>query len=438
MRVRFRLNQLLTRQGVTGHGRITLISDATGIERHKVSKLLDDGEDKISLRHLGELCRFLIQQCGIDPRELPAALFELEPSRLLALLRSTPTLRSCFGVRQRRHHTQAPWAAGADSYLHGKMLELLLRPEIQVRCPPSAATSRTGADERPETPEEEVLTLHSEIGHFHQEQVHAASAALLEDPAEREEELKFLKQDAERVYQILHDPVGNSAAAKRAQMVRHVALILGSVKSNPVCELSTARIFRGIPWEIHGRPLNADSTAPATTDLVKSPSDRAVPFFIRYRDGANSALKDPQIPSCYAGVRLAQSRVKCGNNAVTAGIYYETPGKLWECVPCSDTEDAAIVLFDHDRLLGNVEVVMGGFSSMATLLLGTSLEQIADQFFPPPFQTDNRAVGAFIVRFEIAPAEPSDDARSARLPQVARAPTVIPLAAEVLERRLLV
>lgn len=427
MRVRFRLNQLLTRQGIVGHGRISQISEATGIERHKLSKLLDDAEDKISLAALSELCRFLISR-GVDPHELPGALFEIEPSRFLALLRRTSTLRTCFGVRQRRRDSSLPWAAGADSYLHGKMLELVLRPEPAHFAPPAVRT---------ESAKPARWITYPEIQHFHQEQVHAATGPLPVDPEECARELALLHEDAARVDQILHDPPPGKTGARPDGLVQHVALMLGSVKSNPVCEIATARVFGGVPWQPHGRRRDDEARSRGAVPLARTPQDRAVPFFLRYRDDPGLGIKDAHIPSCYAGVKLCQQTVRCGDNSRIPGIYYETEGGEWECAPWNDVEDAAIVLLDHDRLLNNVELVMGGFSSRATLMLGDHLEQIVDHLLPATFDTPSRAVGAYVIRFSIPDGTERAAGKPPRHPHSERPPVVIPVARSALERRLL-
>ncbi|MFV0443947.1 MAG: helix-turn-helix domain-containing protein [Planctomycetaceae bacterium] len=431
MRVRFRLKQLLARQGKSDHGIITQIENSTGIERHKVSRLINGKEDKLSLEHLGQLCRFLIQDCHVDPRELPGALFELEPSKFLALLQNTPTLHACFGVRLRKEAKPFPWAAGADSVLHGKMLELLLRSEAQSRdirlqrgdVTPSLSSGDDG------------LQLHSQIRQYRQEMVHAVSLLALEDPSQRENELELLRNDAERVDAILHSPGGGPVEPRHRRPVRQVALILGSVKSNPVCELSTARGFNAVAWGTHGRSRSRQASGDESNrPLVASPQERAVPFFIRYRDGQNSQYRDPQVPSCYAGTQLCTEKVKCGHNSADAGIYFETDSGKWDWIPCSETTDAAIIYWDHDKQLGNVEVVMGGFSSLATLLLGMNVEHIVDHLFPASYETEDRAVGAFVVQFDLTGMKP--DVQNQTLPQTRSAPTVIRLAPAVLQRRL--
>lgn len=141
------------------------------------------------------------------------------------------------------------------------------------------------------------------------------------------------------------------------------------------------------------------------------------------------------IPSCHAGLSLCQQKVACGRNSTVPGIYFETEDGHWDCAPWSDTEDAAIVLFDYDRLLGNVELVMGGVSSRATLLLGDHLEQIVDHLLPAPFETNSRAVGVFIIRFRVE-RETGDGSGPHRAPPCERPPEIIPLAQQTLARRL--
>jgi DNA-binding Xre family transcriptional regulator len=429
MRVRFLLQQLLTRQGKSDHGIITEIEQATGIERHKVSRLINGKEDKVSLEHLGALCQFLIQDCRVDPRELPGALFELEPSRFLALLQNANRLHACFGVRQRKEARPFPWLAGADSFLHGKLLELLLQSETQLRAD---QRGRSEAARRGEGVE--PLVMQSQIRRYRQELVHAASLQALENDAERDQELALLRTEAERVDRLMHGADGSGRELVGRDAVKQVALILGSVKSNPVCELATARSFGALPWVEHGLRRKIREGSGHTPKLPRVPQERAVPFYIRYRDPQNSEHSDPLIPSCYAGRQLSSEKVKCGKNAAEAGIYFETDRGEWDWVPCSQKTDCAIVYYDHNRRLDNVEVVMGGFSSLATLLLGSTFSDIVDRLYPPAFQSDDRAVGVFVIQFDLTRLDFEDPQFA--LQDWSEKPKVIGIDPSVLRRRL--
>ena len=452
MQIEFRLNELLTRMKVVKHGRIAQVSGATGIERHKVSRLLEGREQRISLRHLGALCDYLIDECGVDAKELPGALFSLEPSGFLSLLQRMPTLRTCFGVRQRSSQLNVPpWSSHSDSVLHGKMLEILLR-----RLPTATSSVHEQGSEG-ESDEIAAQSNRADISHFHfhQEQVHAATRERInsDDAETREQEMKWLEADANRVYSVLHpDPrtpsQGSGPGPKPEALTRRLSLILGSVKSNPVCELSNARVFAAPAWASHGRSLAAvEKEGGRLKALPASPMDRAVPFFIRYRNGEESIseegsgegrrvpLVDPSIPSCHAGMELAKSRKYCLDDPSIPGIHYETKGG-WKALPWDKVNDAAIVLFDHDKLDNNVEVVMGGFSSRATMLLAHHMERLVDDLYPAGFVSDTRAVGVFIIPFRIDPDKDPEWGPGGKVPALTERAEPIPLDAEVLERRL--
>lgn len=419
MRVRFRLRQLLERQQKTGHGLITRIKNATTIERHKVSKLLDDKEDKISLQHLGELCRFLIEHCEVSAESLPGALFELEPDHFLELLRMKPSLRTCFGVRQRDEaKPEAPWLSGTDLFLHGKLLQLLIQRGV------------------------------NHLESFHQEQVHAPSASRINTPDTFAQEMAIVQEDAARVYAALHRRDPDSTEKDEPREVEHVTLLLGTLKSNPACELATARTFQAVPWGAHGKSVR-DARGETDSPLVKTPQQRAVPFFIRFREPTGPGdVSDPRVPSCYAGLRLAQGKVGCGDNCRKPGIYYETTAG-WECAEWNkDSRDAALIMYDYNRTLGDVEVVMGGFSSRATLLLAERLEQIAGRLLPdtldppesgedlrdpPIYATDSRAIGVFVIEFHLSKPAQTETSDVKRREVVEM--KIIPLSPDVLARR---
>ncbi|MEZ6065089.1 MAG: helix-turn-helix transcriptional regulator [Planctomycetaceae bacterium] len=428
MKVHFRLAEVLAGLGVIDRGRILRLAKETGIERHKMSRLIENSEAKVGLDDLAAICRYLIDVHGVDARDLPGMLFELEPSRFLSLLRTRTSLSTCFGVRQFALDPDIRWTSGADTYLHGRLLETLLKPEF--------ASQPIGGEERSPNGSPERLT-YSTLRQFHQEQVRAVTGPIREGDERLSESAAVLREDAERVARLMRDPRPSDVAGvgETAPAVDHAAIMLGSVKSNPVCELTVARIFNAIPWQRHGRARDA---AESDTALVQRPADRAVPFFLRYRDDRHRELADAQFHSCHAGLRLAEGPVNCGDNSTTAGIYYELDSGEWECIPSSTTRDAAVVLYEFDTRHRNMEVVMGGFSSDATLALAMHLETIADRLYEGHYQDAERIVGVYVIdlhftaRTRTAPAM----AGVSQLPELTQPPEVIPLSSEVIARRL--
>ena len=77
---------------------------------------------------------------------------------------------------------------------------------------------------------------------------------------------------------------------------------------------------------------------------------------------------------------------------------------------------------------------MSGFSGRATRLLARSLANRGEEFWPPIYQANYQQVGAFIVQYEAATEESTID-DILRTDEIGN-PTVIPLAEEVIARRL--
>jgi hypothetical protein len=185
-------------------------------------------------------------------------------------------------------------------------------------------------------------------------------------------------------------------------------IIMGSLKSNSVTELAFARAFKAQPF--------------VSQDAVARARDRSCPIFYRYRD------HDVQPPSCCGGVRLSKSE-----EAMQPGIYYEDPKKKqWVCCPVDSSHDAALVYYVNRPLLGRLELVMGGFSGIATLQLSSNLPRLAHEFWPPAYSTPNLQVGLYVVRMIYRDRSPGADRFDVKLEEI----EVIPLAKSTLVRRL--
>ena len=190
---------------------------------------------------------------------------------------------------------------------------------------------------------------------------------------------------------------------------RSKALVcLGSMKSNPVCELVLASAFGANPFAEDGPPEN--------------PSDRRCPFYMRYRP------KDPHPASCAGGLRLSLSEP-----GDTPGIWYETASGKWECLPSEpNRRDAAVVFYINRPAQGRHEMMLGGFSGLATRLLSNTLAEEGSRFWPPAV-LGGVEIGAFLVEYIHEPLPPGDQDFFS-IPKV-ESMRIIPLDPEVFQRR---
>ena len=185
---------------------------------------------------------------------------------------------------------------------------------------------------------------------------------------------------------------------------------LGSVKSNPTVELVLANAF--------------GCDAFVTQDNVSKATERACPFFLRYRD------RDPHPPACSAGMQLSKSE-----RAEEAGLYYETADGSWAFAGgATPGRDAALVFYIFRESLGRLEMVLSGFSGRATRLLARTLAHRAEDFWPPIFHENYLQVGAYLVQYEAA--EGGDDSLDILSTDTMANAIVIPLPTEAIARRL--
>ncbi len=186
---------------------------------------------------------------------------------------------------------------------------------------------------------------------------------------------------------------------------------LGSIKSNPLSECVVASAFGAKPF-----------TAPQHVD---KPQHRACPFFFRYRDD------DPQPVSCYAGRQLARYFSDSG-----PGIYYETETGDWALCPTDDLHDAALVFYVHKPTERSVEMVLAGFSGIATGCIARDISRLSKRLWPPSLSRQDLKVGAFVIRYEFR-KPPAVHVDFRHLLPKPRRTEVIPIAANVLARRIL-
>jgi hypothetical protein len=357
MQYSFRLAELL------GHvpdprkrpGTIKAIVEYTGLDRHQVAALLKNEVKYIPLKALSRLCDFLIEHGHATADQLPGALFAVEPENFWELLARRRRLEMCVGVRKdtSEDSPEVSFVVASDSVLLGELLNgvTTLGGTAKLRKNESVANPLMG-DALP----------HPE--HLKQSLVWSPGQA---------PEAEVLRR-AKTVYNDFSDSKGDKALVG-----------IGSTKSNPVVEIVLAKSFNCDPF--------------VSQDDVEAPTDRAIPFFMRYRS------HDPHSPSCVAGLSLSKQEKE-----MEPGLYYETVDGSWTRVGSNNPkEEVAFVFYMHRESQGRLEMVLGGFSGRATRLLSRALATRAEDFWPPVYQMQGMQVGGFMAKFTLPTAKKEFD-----------------------------
>jgi hypothetical protein len=378
MRYAFRLAELLghTPDRRKRPGTIKAIVEYTGLDRHQVAALLKNEAKYIPLEALSRLCDYLIEHGYARAEELPGALFAVTPENFWELLARRSRLELCVGVRKPPDDDKADtaWIVASDSVLAGEVLNGVSTLGGTAKA---LSGKRSSGKEIPHI-EHLRQTLVWSPGTMTGDQVHSR---------------------AEEVYQDFEEISGDKAL-----------VCLGSVKSNPTVELVLGDAFSCPPF--------------ISQDDVQKPSDRALPFFLRYRD------RDPHPPACSAGMRL--SKTEKGDEP---GLYYEQADGKWAFAGGSSKgKDAALVFYIFRESLGRLDMVLSGFSGRATRLLARTLAHRAEDFWPPVFHENYLQVGAYIVQYDAS--EEADNPTDILSTDLMANATVIPIPGEAIARRL--
>ena len=379
MQYSFRLAELL------GHvpdprkrpGTIKAIVEYTGLDRHQVAALLKNEVKYIPLKALSRLCDYLIENGHASADQLPGALFSVEPENFWELLARRKRLELCVGVRRDvARNSDVSFVVAADSVLLGEFLNgvTTLGGTAKLKKPDGLAASVPVDIPRPEQ----------------------LKQSLVWSPGQASNEEVIRR--AELVYNEFSESKGDKAFVG-----------IGSTKSNPTVEIILARAFNCDPF--------------ISQDNVQQPTDRSLPFFLRYRD------RDPHPDSCVGGLSLSQSSTE-----TAPGIYYEQADGSWTHFTADkENEEVGFVFFIHRESQGRLEMVLGGFSGRATRLLARSLATRAEDFWPPEYQMQGIQIGAFIVQFDVPSAKKDSDILRVDLVATSK---VTPIPVEAIERRL--
>ncbi len=373
MRYEFRLAELLghTPDRRKRPGTIKAIVQYTGLDRHQVASLLKNEVKYIPLDALSRLCDYLVEYGYASADQLPGALFAVKPEHFWEVVARRRKLEICIGVRRPDGELgrETAWVVASDAVLMGEVL--------------NGVTTLGGTDKLVQTDATHELPSHPEL----------LKQTLVWSPGNVEAALAT--ERAAKVYQSFTATAGDKAL-----------ICLGSVKSNPVVEMSIAETFRATPF--------------VSQDDVERASERSCPFFLRYRD------HDPQTPSASAGIRLSRTEP-----SAEPGIYYEQADGKWAYAGGQDT---ALVFYVYRESVGQLEMVLSGFSGRATRLLARTLSNRSEEFWPPVYQENYLQVGAFIVQYEPA-TEQSQSDDFLRTDVVSR-PIVTKISAEAIAKRM--
>lgn len=378
MRYAFRLAELLghTPDRRKRPGTIKAIVEYTGLDRHQVAALLKNEAKYIPIEALSRLCDYLIEHGYARAEELPGALFAITPENFWEMLARRSRLEICVGVRRPPDNESADtaWIVASDSVLAGEVLNGVSTLGGTAKA---ISGKKTVGKEMPHI-EHLRQTLVWSPGTMSPEQVQSRSQGVYDDFSE----------------------MGGDKAM----------VCIGSVKSNPTVELVLANAFGCDPF--------------VSQDDVKTASERACPFFLRYRE------HDPHPPACSAGKRLSKTQ-----NADEPGLYYEQADGTWAFAGgATRGRDAALVFYIFRESLGRLEMVLSGFSGRATRLLARTLAYRAEDFWPPIFHENYLQVGAYLVQYEAS--EESEDTLDILSTDTMANATVIPLPTEAIAKRL--
>jgi len=348
MQFSFRLSEVLNHlpDPKRRPGTIKAICDYTGLDRHQVSALLKNESKYVPLESLSKICDYLVEHGHCSASDLPGILFAIEPENFWELLARRRRLDLVLGVRVDESWPEGAWVVASDALLSGR----LLNGVSTLGGTRKYRQSRADGTEPPLHPEE-----------FRQTLVWA--------PGQRPDE--EVQGRAHDVYQEFDTITGDKAIVG-----------LGSMKANPLIELTVAAAFGATPFK--------------SQDKVKAPTDRSVPFYLRYRDD-----RKPHPDSCHGGLKLAARDARD-----FAGIYYEKADGSWACCRWDvDHGESALLFYNYREAQGRLEMVIGGFTGRGTRLIAKTLASQADSFWPPTYQGHGMQLGAFVIDYSLKPRE---------------------------------
>jgi hypothetical protein len=115
------------------------------------------------------------------------------------------------------------------------------------------------------------------------------------------------------------------------------------------------------------------------------------------------------------------------------GIYYELPDGSWACCGWDPKRiEPAMVFYTYRESQGRLEMVLGGYTGRGTRLLAKTLENRAQEFWPPTYREHGVQIGAFVVEYTLR--DRARDQNFLESPPAA-SPRIIRIEESVLARR---
>ncbi len=320
------------------HIAVSQLADAMGVTRHQLLHLLDNDAPQINRRVLEAVCEYLVGHGRVAPEDLFQQVFALELGAFWPMLAGRQRIELNLGVRWQREKGQDQQVMAADSVLQSVLVNRLTGVTAENR-------------------EHKAQLQH------HAQQVISSQLALSWGYAGSS--MKAIQATTRSLFK---------------QFVRQnndkAIVCLGSIKSNPVCDLAIARGFR------HAKEFQSE-------DGVASGQQRSCPFVMIYRND------DPHPPSCWGGRRLCKS-----DRHPQPGISYERAPGDWHHVAATESEDVALVYYRYLKGPQNLEMVLAGYTGRSTRCVAEMLRTgAAGDFWPPAVDTTQVAMGAFVVKF---------------------------------------
>ena len=183
--------------------------------------------------------------------------------------------------------------------------------------------------------------------------------------------------NSENERQIFDEAEGFHADFQNNRASRALVCI-GSMKTQPLSECVLADLFKVKPF----------TPSRLGVEHIKT---RHIPMYFQYR------LNDPDLPSSCGGRKFTQK----GLNG-QGGIAYEVDENRWEFCPNTESQDAAIVVYVYRPPIDSVEVVLAGFSGRATGCIALGLSNLANELWPPQYESSDLQLGAFVIRYEFS------------------------------------
>ncbi len=371
MKIRLRVEHYL---GLDQQRHIALskLARAIGVTRHQLMHLLDNDSPHINRKTLEAVCEYLVGHGRLTPANMFQRLFAVEPNSFWPMLAARQRIDFFMGVRWLKELGWDQQIVAADSVLQSVLVNRLTGVAAENR------TSGTRFLRHAQQVFNPQLVLAWGYHGMTNTEIQAEAKGLWK---------QFAREHADKSI-----------------------VCLGSIKSNPMCDMVVARGFQ------NAKEFTSEDQG----------EDRSCPFVMIYRDS------DPHPPSCWGAARRLNE-----DKRPKPGIWFEREPNRWEHASWTESsDDVAIVYYRYEKGPQNLAMMLGGFSGRSTRCLADMLRTgAADEFWPPAVDTNKLSLGVFIVKFGFRQRRKNESIH-VRSHDRRNRTEVISLTREVLERRI--